>query len=102
MIAKASSGFLYCVTSTGVTGQRTSFKADLKAFIDELNQYTTTPKALGFGISTPEQIRELKHYADGVIVGSAIVNQISKISTGEGTVEDVGVLVKSLADSCHE
>ena len=101
MVAKASSGFLYCVTSTGVTGVRSSFKADLKAFIEELNQYTTTPKALGFGIGTPEQVANMKEYADGIIVGSAIVKEIAKISTNENTIEDVGRFVKSLADACH-
>lgn len=102
MVAKESSGFLYCVTSTGVTGVRSSFKADLKAFIEELRQYTDTPKALGFGIGTPEQVTEMKEYADGVIVGSAIVKEIAKITTENNTVENVGKFVKSLADACHQ
>lgn len=101
-IASSSEGFLYCVTSLGVTGERSSFKADLKAFIKELNEYSDTPKALGFGISTPEQIKEMKQYADGVIVGSAIVKQIAKLSTKENTIADVGRFVKTLADAAHE
>lgn len=101
MITQASKGFLYCVTSLGVTGERSNFKTDLKAFIDELNKHSDTPKALGFGISTPEQIKEMKEYADGVIVGSAIVRQISKLSTGESTLDDVGIFIKKLADAAH-
>lgn len=100
-IVSNSKGFLYCVTSTGVTGERSSFKTDLKAFIDELNQYTDTPKALGFGISTPEQIKEMKNYADGIIVGSAIVRRIEAITTQNKTPKDVGAFVKSLSDACH-
>lgn len=101
MIAKESKGFLYCVTSLGVTGERNEFHTDLKAFLDELNTYSDTPKALGFGISTPEQIQEMKSYADGVIVGSAIVRQIGKLSTGKSTLEDIGAFVKTLADAAH-
>lgn len=100
-IAKESEGFLYCVTSLGVTGERSSFQTDLKRFIEELNQYSDTPKALGFGISTVEQIREMREYADGIIVGSAIVRQIGKISESNMTASDVGAFVKTLADACH-
>lgn len=101
MIAKNSEGFLYCVTSLGVTGERSTFEMDLRAFIKELNTYTDTPKALGFGISTVEQIQEFKTYADGVIVGSAIVREIGKIADGTGSVETVGKLVHTLAEACH-
>lgn len=101
-IVKDSKGFLYCVTSTGVTGERTEFHTNLKAFIEELNHYSTTPKALGFGISTPEQIREMKSYADGIIVGSAIVRRIEEITTKHKTPQDVGCFIKELSDACHE
>lgn len=101
MIAKNSEGFLYCVTSLGVTGERASFDMNLRSFIEELNTFSDTPKALGFGISTVEQINEFKTYADGVIVGSAIVRQIGKIALGSGSVRDVGDLVNTLANACH-
>lgn len=100
-IAEHSEGFLYCVTSLGVTGERHEFKADLKAFLTELSAYSDTPKALGFGISTPQQITEMKSYADGVIVGSAIVRQIGRLTNHEITLEDVGSFVKTLADAAH-
>lgn len=101
LIAKTSEGFLYCVTSLGVTGERTNFNTDLKGFVDELQAYTTTPKALGFGISTVEQIQEMRSFADALIVGSAIVRHIAKISEGTGSIEDVGAFVKTLTEACH-
>ena len=100
-IAEQSEGFLYCVTSLGVTGERTEFQADLKAFLNELSAYSNTPKALGFGISTPQQITEMKSYADGVIVGSAIVRQIGRLAKQEITLEEIGSFVKTLADAAH-
>lgn len=100
-ITKDSKGFLYCVTSLGVTGERSEFTIDLQAFIEELNQYSTTPKALGFGISTPKQIKEMKSYADGIIVGSAIVRRIEEISTKGKTPQDVGNFIKTLSTACH-
>ena len=102
MITQQAKGFLYCVTSMGVTGVREQFHMDLKAFIEELNSYGSIPKAFGFGISTPKQIKELKQYADGIIVGSAIVREIAKLSTGENTIQDVGAFVYTLSKACHE
>ena len=101
-VCAQSKGFLYCVTSTGVTGIRDTFDTDLKAFIEELRNYSDTPKALGFGISKVSQVQELKHYAEGIIVGSAIVQEIANISTGENSPQDVGLFVKKLADACHQ
>ena len=101
MIAKQSEGFLYCVTSLGVTGERASFTMDLKAYLEELAAYTDTPKALGFGISTAEQIREFKEYADGVIVGSAIVKQIARLAKQELTIQEFGAFIRTLAEAAH-
>ena len=100
-IAEQSEGFLYCVTSLGVTGARKEFQTDLQAFLKELSAYSDTPKALGFGISTPQQINETKTYADGVIVGSAIVEKIGQLAKQEITLEEVGSFVKTLADAAH-
>lgn len=72
-IAKDSEGFLYCVSSTGVTGMRQQFSTDFAPFFSAIREASSTPCALGFGISTPEQAREMKQYCDGVIIGSAIV-----------------------------
>lgn len=76
MICERAEGFLYCVSSLGVTGERNQFHTDFRHFFSQLNDYTDIPKAIGFGISTPAQARELKQYCDGIIVGSAIVRRI--------------------------
>ena len=80
MIAKDAKGFIYLVSSMGVTGTRedTSFANNLEEIINHIHQVTDTPVAIGFGINKPEQVKEFKQYADGVIVGSAIVNIIKE------------------------
>jgi tryptophan synthase alpha chain len=77
MIAKEAKGFLYCVSSLGVTGQRTSFSTNLEELIQSVKSVRPDlPCAIGFGISTPQQAHEMAHICDGVIVGSAIVKLI--------------------------
>ena len=73
MIARDAEGFLYCVSSTGVTGMRGSFSTDFDEFFGTVKKYAKIPCAVGFGISTPEQARQMGAYCDGVIIGSAIV-----------------------------
>jgi tryptophan synthase alpha chain len=72
-IAQASRGFLYTVSVTGVTGARVALPTDLTARLDELRALSPVPVAVGFGISTAEQARELALHADGIVVGSALV-----------------------------
>jgi len=78
MIAKEAKGFLYCVSSLGVTGVRNEIKTDIKNMIGEVKKVSDIPCAVGFGISTPEQARNMAEIADGVIVGSAIVKIIGE------------------------
>jgi len=78
MLAKDAKGFIYLVSSMGVTGVRSEIHTDLKSIIDEIRKVTKTKIAVGFGISTPEQACEIAKVADGVIVGSAIVKIIEK------------------------
>ncbi|MHB1454577.1 MAG: tryptophan synthase subunit alpha [Saccharofermentanales bacterium] len=78
LLSKNASGFIYLVSSLGVTGIRTGFDQNLKTIVEEIRQVTDTPVAIGFGISTPEQAREMSQAADGVIVGSAIVRIIAE------------------------
>lgn len=101
-IASKAKGFLYCVTSLGVTGVRNEFEMNLKAFMESLSRYTNTPKALGFGIGTVKQIKQLKEYAEGIIIGSAIVNEVEKIANHTLTIHEFGDYIKELADACHE
>lgn len=77
-ICKDATGFLYCVSSLGVTGVREKMHKGLKEMFEEIEKFKHIPTALGFGISTPEQAKELKAYADGIIVGSAIVKIIEE------------------------
>lgn len=78
LIAKEAKGFIYVVSSMGVTGVRSQITTDIAGMVKEIRAVTDTPCAIGFGISTPEQAAEMAGYADGVIVGSAIVKQIEK------------------------
>jgi tryptophan synthase alpha chain len=77
-IAEASEGFIYLVSSLGVTGVRNEFKFDLKEIVNEIRKYTNVPVAIGFGISKPEHVKSMCAYADGVIVGSAIVRIVEE------------------------
>ena len=77
-IAKEAEGYIYCVSSLGVTGVRSEIKTDIKAMVDLVRQATDTPCAVGFGISTPKQAEEMAAVSDGAIVGSAIVKIIEK------------------------
>lgn len=76
MIAKEATGFVYCVSSLGVTGVRNEITADVGAMIKLIRENTDVPAAIGFGISTPEQAAAMAEIADGVIVGSAIVKLV--------------------------
>lgn len=86
-IARESEGFIYCVSSLGVTGVRSQITTDIKAMVEMVKAVRPVPCAVGFGISTPEQAREMAEAADGVIVGSAIVRLVAEY--GEECVEPV-------------
>ena len=83
-IAESATGFLYVVSSMGVTGMRREIKTDLKGIIETVKAASKTPVAVGFGINTPEQAKEIGSIADGVIVGSAIVKIIEKYGEEAG------------------
>ncbi|WP_018133256.1 tryptophan synthase subunit alpha [Effusibacillus pohliae] len=84
-IAQSASGFVYCVSSLGVTGMRDRFSAELPEFVSSVRSATTLPVAVGFGVSTPEQAAHIKQFADGVIVGSAIVRKIERLAEAIGS-----------------
>ncbi|MGH9554499.1 MAG: tryptophan synthase subunit alpha [Terriglobales bacterium] len=77
-IARASTGFVYAVSRTGVTGARKQFTGDARSLVRRLRRFTQLPIALGFGISTPAQFRAAARFADAVVVGSAIVQTIER------------------------
>ncbi|MCL5941961.1 MAG: tryptophan synthase subunit alpha [Actinobacteria bacterium] len=86
-IARAASGFLYCVSVTGVTGMRDRLRADLPAFLGRLRRCTDLPLAVGFGISTPAQAAEVARVADGVIIGSRLVRLVQEAGDLTGGLE---------------
>jgi tryptophan synthase alpha chain len=93
-------GFLYCVSLSGVTGARTTLPAHLRSFITRIRGYTKEhglPLAVGFGLSTPEHIAEVTSYAEGAVVGSALVNLIDRHEENE-QVEAVKRYIRSLRE----
>lgn len=97
MIASAATGFIYVVSSKGVTGVRSEFQTDLKALMNAVKASAKVPAAIGFGVSTPEQAREIAKLADGVIVGSAIVKIIAEYGTDSAP--HIYEYVKSMKDA---
>lgn len=97
MIAKEADGFIYLVSSLGVTGTRSEISTDLKSIVDVIRQNTSVPCAIGFGISTPEQAKKMADIADGAIVGSAIIKIIEQY--GKDAPKHVGEYVKSMKDA---
>ncbi len=97
MIAKEAEGFLYIVSSLGVTGTRSEIKTDLASIVKVVRQNTSIPCAIGFGISTPQQAKKMADISDGAIVGSAIIKLIEKY--GKDSPKYVGEYVKSTKDA---
>ena len=98
-IAGEAEGFVYLVSSLGVTGVRSEIKTDLASIVEAIRRNTEIPCAIGFGISTPEQAARMSGLADGVIVGSAIVRLIEKY--GRQAPEYVGRYVKEMKDAVY-
>ena len=97
MIAKEAEGFLYLVSSLGVTGTRSEIKTDLASIVEVVRENTDVPCAIGFGISTPEQAKQMADLSDGAIVGSAIVKILAQY--GKDAPKYVGEYVKSMKDA---
>ena len=97
MIAKEAEGFIYLVSSLGVTGVRSEIKTDLESIVEVIRANTDTPCAIGFGISTPEQAARMAGISDGAIVGSAIIKILAQY--GKDAAPYVGEYVKSMVDA---
>ena len=96
-IAKEANGFIYCVSSLGVTGVRSKITTDIGAMVDLVREVTDVPVAVGFGISTPEQAKKMASQSDGAIVGSAIIKIIEKY--GKDAPQYVEAYVKEMVDA---
>lgn len=99
MIAKEAAGFVYVVSSLGVTGVRSNFTTDVETIVGKIKEVTDVPCAVGFGISTPEQAAAMAAVSDGAIVGSAIVKIIAE--HGEAAGPEVYKYVKAMKDACN-
>ncbi|MBP5093510.1 MAG: tryptophan synthase subunit alpha [Abditibacteriota bacterium] len=97
VIAEEAEGFIYVVSSLGVTGTRSEIKTDLKSIVDAVRRASRVPCAIGFGISAPEQAEKMAAVADGAIVGSAIIKIIAKY--GKDAPKYVGEYVKSMKEA---
>ncbi len=100
MIANEAEGFLYCVSSLGVTGTRKDLGSDAEEMIRQVKQVRDIPCAVGFGIQAPEQAARVAEYAEGIIVGSAIVKIIGEY--GEGCLPKVEEYVRSMKAAIKE
>jgi len=99
LTANATGGFIYCVSLSGVTGSRNALPPQLQSFIERVKGYTKEkgiPLAVGFGLSTPEHIAEVTRYADGAVVGSALVNLIDRHDDAGQAVVAVRHYIQSL------
>lgn len=97
MISREAEGFIYVVSSLGVTGVRSKITTDLNGIVSAIRKNSNVPCAIGFGISTPEQAKSMADIADGVIVGSAIIKLLEKY--GKDSSRYVGEYVRSMKDA---
>ena len=97
MIAREAEGFLYIVSSLGVTGTRSEITTDLAAMVEVVRQNTAIPCAVGFGISTPEQAKRMAEVSDGAIVGSAIVKLLEQY--GKDAPQQIGAYVREMKEA---
>jgi tryptophan synthase alpha chain len=102
-IARTSTGFLYCVSVTGITGERDKLPEELLGQIAWLRGQTDLPLCVGFGISKPEHVRMLRELADGVIVGSALVRRLDAVGTRpvQEVIQEIGNLAHALAEALN-
>jgi len=98
-IARQARGFIYAVSRAGVTGARDKMTEDAEALVKRVRSVSDLPVAVGFGISTPEQVRQVWDFADAAVIGSAIVSQIEKLAGSPDLVNRVGQFAQELLAS---
>ena len=101
-IVEQTSGFVYCVSRAGVTGARDNLSTTVQALVQRIKAHTDLPVAVGFGISRPEHAAEVAQYADGVVVGSAIVRLVGELGAVPEMPAKVAGFAKSLVDACKQ
>jgi len=95
-IAEQTSGFIYAVSRAGVTGARNEMPRDAESLVKRVRAVSDLPVAVGFGISTPEQVSQVWRFADAAVIGSALVRQIEKLAGSPDLVAGVGEFARSL------
>jgi tryptophan synthase alpha chain len=98
LVAQHARGFIYAVSRAGVTGVRTSVSAEAERLVNRMRQFSPLPIAVGFGISSREQVKDVQRYADAVVIGSAIVSEIERLQGATSTAKRIGDFVKDLSD----
>ena len=96
LIGRYSSGFVYVVARTGVTGMRASVATEVESLVARVRAQTDLPVAVGFGISTPEHVQDVWRYADGAVVGTRLVLEIEQQAAAPDLVERIAQLVRTL------
>lgn len=96
LVAEHASGFVYAVSRAGVTGTRETVSAEAENLVTRMRQFTSLPIAVGFGISTVEQVRDVHRYADAVVVGSAIVAEMERLSNAPDLARRIGEFTRAL------
>jgi len=102
LIAERASGFIYAVSRAGVTGEQSTVSDEAAKLVTRLRKFSNLPVAVGFGISTNEQVRDVQCYADAVVVGSAIVSEIEKAAGAAGLPEHIGKFARILINGKQE
>lgn len=98
LAANMASGFIYCVSRTGVTGTRDEVPIEVRDLVNDIKSATSLPVVVGFGISKPEHVRQVTQFADGAVVGSALVNVIAQYAGSGDLIERAGEFVRSLKE----
>ena len=102
LIAERASGFIYAVSRAGVTGPRETVSSAAERLVERMRKFSDLPVAVGFGISTPEQVREVSRYADAVVVGSALVAEIERQAGSPDLVQRIGGFARALTSATPE
>lgn len=100
-IAKISSGFIYYVSREGVTGMQSSLSTTIQEHVGLIHKHSGLPICVGFGISTPEQASTVAHYADGVVIGSALVNKVAEWGKDSDLAAKMEQFTRPLAEAIH-
>jgi tryptophan synthase alpha chain len=98
LVAQHARGFIYAVSRAGVTGIRTNVSAEAEKLVNRMRQFSSLPIAVGFGISNAEQVKDVRRYADAVVIGSAIVSEIERLQGATDLAQQVGKFVKEVSD----